>query len=122
MKILPLKTGDWLVIALGIFVVAWLFFGLWSNQPAGKVRIRSGDKVFATLSLNQDRQIEIVGPLGLSQIIIAHGKVRFKESPCHNQYCVHQGWLSGAGQAAACLPNRISIELLGDKRFDSLNY
>ncbi|MFM9913179.1 MAG: NusG domain II-containing protein [Methylophilaceae bacterium] len=117
-----LKVGDWLVLALSLLLVSWLFTSLWSNQPAGKARIRVGDKVYATLSLNQDRKLEIIGALGISQIEIERGKVRFVASPCHNQYCVHQGWLSRAGQAAVCLPNRVSIELLGEKRFDSLNY
>ena len=48
---------------------------------------------------------------------------RYTQSPCRNQYCVHQGWLSRAGQVAVCLPNQISLELLGgDKNYDSLNY
>ena len=111
-----------MILALSAALVLWLFTSLWSNQPASKVRIRTGDKIFATFSLNQDRTVQVAGPLGISQIIIQHGKVRFIESPCHNQYCVHQGWLSRAGQAAVCLPNRISVELLGEKRFDSLNY
>lgn len=117
-----LKIGDFLVLALSAALVLWLFTSLWSNQPASKVRIRTGDKIFATLSLNQDHTVQVTGPLGTSQIIIQHGKVRFIESPCRNQYCVHQGWLSRAGQAAVCLPNRVSVELLGEKRFDSLNY
>lgn len=110
------------MLALGLLVVFGLFAKLWNNQPAGKVRIRVGDKVYATLSLNQERSMEIMGALGVSQVVIAQGKVRFKQAPCGNQYCVHQGWLSHTGQAAVCLPNRVSLELLGEKRFDSLNY
>lgn len=120
---LGLLPGDWLVVALGVVAVALLFQTLWQFEPANKLRIRQGDSVYATLSLNQTRSLEISGPLGVSKISIANGKVRFEQSPCHNQYCVHQGWLSKAGQVAVCLPNRVSIEMLGaSKLYDSLNY
>ena len=63
------------------------------------------------------------GPLGDSRVVIAHGKARFLSAPCSNQYCVHQGWLSKVGQVAVCLPNQVSLELLGgSKPYDSLNY
>ena len=118
-----LLPGDLLVIGLSIIGVALLFHTLWQFEPANKLRIRQGDQVYATLSLDQVRTLEIPGPLGVSKVSIEQGKVRFEHSPCHNQYCVHQGWLSKMGQAAVCLPNQVSIELLGaDKLYDSLNY
>ena len=116
------KIGNLLVFMLALVLVIWLFAALWSNEPAGKVRIRNGDKIYATLSLNQQRTLEIHGALGVSRITIHNGQVRFESSPCRNQYCVHQGWLHRAGQVAICLPNHISIELLGKKSYDSLNY
>lgn len=120
---LGLLPGDWLVVALSLASVALLFHTLWHFDPASKLRIRQGDNVYATLSLDQERTLEISGPLGVSKISINRGKVRFEHSPCHNQYCVHQGWLNKAGQVAICLPNQVSIELLGaDKLYDSLNY
>jgi hypothetical protein len=118
-----LLLGDYLVVLLGLVLVVYLFKSLWHTEHAAKLQIRQGDKVFATFSLNQDRTIDVAGPLGNSRIVIQQGKARFLESPCSNQYCVHQGWLSHVGQAAICLPNRVSLELLGaDKPYDSLNY
>ena len=118
-----LLLGDYLIVLLGLVLVVYLFKTLWHAEHAAKLQIRQGEQVFATLSLNQDRVVEITGPLGTSTIEIKQGKVRFVSSPCANQYCVHQGWLHRAGQAAICLPNRVSLELLGAKKsYDSLNY
>ncbi|MGZ8251272.1 MAG: NusG domain II-containing protein [Methylophilaceae bacterium] len=115
--------GDWLVIAVSLLMIAILFKTLWHNERAAKLQIRQGSAIYATLSLDQERSLEIPGPLGKSRVVIAHGQVRFEHSPCNNQYCVHQGWLNRAGQVAICLPNRISLELLGAKKtYDSLNY
>lgn len=118
-----LLIGDWLVIAASASLVVMLFANLWHTEPASKLRIRQGDAVYATLSLNQKRVLDIDGPLGISKITIDNGRVRFEQSPCRNQYCVHQGWLHKAGQAAICLPNQVSLELLGsEKLYDSLAY
>jgi hypothetical protein len=118
-----LLIGDWLLLVAALAVVAWLFAALWHSEPAGKLLIRAGNRVFATMSLDQRRTLEVPGPLGVSRIIIEQGKVRFASSPCRNQYCVHQGWLTHAGQVAVCLPNRVSLELLGNEKiYDSINY
>ncbi|MDI1360755.1 NusG domain II-containing protein [Methylotenera sp.] len=116
-------AGDWLVLIASILCVIYLFQTLWTNEHAAKVQIRLGDKIYATYSLNQQREIHVHGKLGDATISIAQGKARFSKSPCHTQYCVHQGWLTHAGQAAICLPNQISLELLGEtKPYDTLNY
>jgi len=118
-----LLAGDWLVLIASTLCVIYLFQTLWTNEHAAKVQIRLGDKVYATYSLNQQREIHIHGKLGDVVISIAQGKARFTKSLCHTQYCVHQGWLTHAGQAAICLPNQVSLELLGEtKPYDTLNY
>ena len=115
--------GDWIVISAGLLLVVMLFLTLWHGERAAKLRIRQGNSIYATLSLDQERTLDISGPLGNTRIVIHQGQARFVSSPCRNQYCVHQGWLSRAGQVAICLPNQVSLELLGArKNYDSLNY
>ena len=115
--------GDWLILIASSLFIIMLFQNLWSHQHATKVQIRIADTIYGTYSLNQQREIRIQGPLGPATISIMHGKARFSQAPCHNQYCVHQGWLSRSGQAAICLPNQLSLVLLGETpHFDSLNY
>ena len=115
--------GDWLVIAVSIVAIIVLFQQFWSFAPASQLKIRQGSQIVGTYDLNQKRELHLNGPLGESIVVINNGQARFKHSPCPNQYCVHQGWLSRAGQAAICLPNQISLQLLGAKNsYDSLNY
>jgi hypothetical protein len=116
-------VGDWIVMIISLVAILFLFKTLWVNAPASKLQIRQGSQIIGTYDINQTKELHIHGPIGESQISIADGKVRFKQSPCTNQYCVHQGWLKKAGQVAICLPNQLSLQLLGeDKPYDSLNY
>jgi hypothetical protein len=118
-----LRIGDWFIVLMSLIVIGVLFQYLWSTSLAAKVQIRVNDKIYGTYSLSQQRTITVHGQLGDSIIQIARGSVRFIRSPCHAQYCVHQGWLKRAGQAAICLPNQITLELVGEKKlYDSLNY
>lgn len=119
----PMLIGDWCILIASVIVVILLFQALWSHEPATKVQIQVGNTIYGTYSLNQQRDIHLHGTFGDATITIMNGKARFSQSPCHNQYCVHQGWLSRSGQAAVCLPNQISLALIGETtQYDSLNY
>ncbi len=122
-NLLSLKKGDWLIVVLSLAAIALLFKTQWSDTPATKVEVRVSGHVYATYSLNIRRDIKVKGKIGETVIQIGQGKARFLHAPCRNQYCVHQSWLTRAGQVAICLPNQVVLELLGeDKLYDSLNY
>ncbi|OFZ66157.1 MAG: hypothetical protein A2V79_06585 [Betaproteobacteria bacterium RBG_16_56_24] len=118
-----IKPGDWLTLVLGSVCVMLLTLTLWSGDLADKAIIRSGGKIIREAPLSRDLQIEVPGPLGISVISIKQRKARITSDPSPRQYCVRQGWLQQAGEIALCLPNQVSVELVGSKRiYDSLNY
>ena len=116
-------SGDYLIFIIALAFLGWLFSHYWNWQAATRLQIHQGGQLIATLTLDQQRELSVSGPLGITRIEIDHGRARVHSSPCTNQYCVHQGWLSHAGQASFCLPNRVSIRLMGaSSSYDSLNY
>ena len=118
-----IRPGDWLTLLFGSIFVGLLALKLWSGDHADKAIIRSGGKIFREVPLSRDQQIEVRGPLGISVISIRQHKARIASDPGPRQYCVHQGWLQQAGEIALCLPNQVSIELVGSRKiYDSLNY
>ena len=118
-----LRPGDWLTLVLGCVLVAWLASSLWSGALPQKVIIRSGGQLFAEARLDQAQRIRVPGPLGESIVEIQAGRARVAADPSPRQLCVKQGWLSHAGDSALCLPNQLSVELIGmARRFDSLSY
>ncbi len=95
---------------------------LWAPGAPTNLIVRSGGKVFAELSLARDQALSVPGPLGESRVEIVKGRARVARDPSPRQYCVKQGWLEHPGEAALCLPNRLSIEIAGTRLYDSLNY
>lgn len=112
-----------MTLLLGGFFVVMLTLKLWNGDIAEKAIIRTGGKIFQEIPLSRDLRIEVPGPLGISIINIQQRKARVASDPSPRQYCVRQGWLKQAGEIALCLPNQVSLELVGSrKRYDSLNY
>jgi hypothetical protein len=122
-KLRDIRPGDWLTLALGSVFVVFITLRLWTGELADKAIIRSGGKLFREVPLSRDQTIAVPGPLGISMITIEKRRVRIASDPSPRQYCVRQGWLQQAGEIALCLPNQVSVELVGShKRYDSLNY
>lgn len=113
-----LRPGDWLVLAGGAALVAFLFGQV--GAAGDRVAIKQGGRLFLETTARLDRSIAVPGPLGITQVEIRAGRVRVAADPGPQQICVRQGWLS-PGQTALCLPNRVSVER-GASVYDSLNY
>lgn len=117
------RPGDWAVAAAAALAVAASFPLLWSGGVAERAVVRSAGRVVAELPLARDQTLAVPGPLGESVVTVRDGRARVESDPGPRQYCVRQGWLARAGDTALCLPNQVSVELVGRSRaYDSLSY
>jgi hypothetical protein len=117
---------DHLIILLAIA----LLIGLYSRYWLGITNTADYALLFAPnsppqrIDLRHDQQLHIQGYLGESVIEVKNHQIRFLTSPCQGKHCIHAGWLKTQGDFAACLPNRISIELHHTQTtdFDAISY
>lgn len=119
-----LHWGDWLILLSGLgLVLTLMLHGWWHGTPGEQLLIRQNGHVFMTTALTGRKMIDVPGPLGITRIELEHGRARVLSDPGPRQVCVRQGWLSRAGEAAICLPNRTSLEITGSTPlYDSLDY
>lgn len=119
-----MTRADRILLVLVVGAMPFLYFHIWFSDGTAKfLLISSDDDAEVTELLTPDRLLRITGPLGESVVEVKDGRTRFLSSPCLNQVCVHSGWLSGAVSITACLPNRISLTLVGQHpRFDAINF
>ena len=118
-----IRRGDWLVLTMGLAVVAGLVSHYWMGVPGQRLVIKRGGEVFLTASLARAFSVNVPGPLGITQVEVLNQRARVRSDPSPRQLCVHQGWISHEGEAAICLPNQVSVEIVGRvRRYDSLNY
>lgn len=116
---------DSLIIAIALASLPLLYLQFWGPTHRGtEVDIVVGNQAKQRYSLLRNQTLTINGKLGDSIIHIKNGKAAFIESPCSNKQCIHSGWLDRNGDTTACLPNRITLSVVGDgiARFDSVNF
>ena len=119
-----LRRADYLVILFAVLLLPYLYITLWGNGSYGEqVVIRSANQPPQYYPLYENRRITIAGALGKSVIEIKDGRVRFIEAPCQNKLCILSGWLRHDGELAACIPNGVTVSVVGrDNRFDAINF
>lgn len=118
-----IKKAD--IILFIILIIAGLGLSYWSvfGSTAGeKVLVSVNGKLYGTYSLNENRTITIKENNHTNKITIKDGKVQMTFSDCKNQVCVKDGSISKTSQSIVCLPNRVSIEISGEKgEYDAIS-
>lgn len=118
-----IRPGDIVILLAGAALVAVLAARVYTAGAPDVVRITQGESDPMDYPAWEDREIAVAGPRGETVIEIRDGRVRVLRSPCRQKLCIRAGWLETAGDAAACVPNRVSVLLLGgDPRFDAINF
>ena len=119
-----ITKGDVVLLGFALAILSGVFMTLWSSDGHGaEVVVYVEGKRWARLNLFQNQELHVPGVLGNSHIRVFDGRIRFIDSPCPNKICVHTGWLTQGGENATCLPNQVSLQILGsDPRFDSINF
>lgn len=101
-----------LVLATGLYL--WTLL-----RPAGTTVIIEQDGmelrrvVFSALTESETVQ------LGEVVIEVSRDGARFVSSPCPDQVCVEAGTVSRAGASAVCLPEHVSLRVIGGDGPDS---
>ena len=118
-----LRVMDFVFVAAVAGVIVFLFLRLGRNSDDSKKNLvvqssAGGEFVFP---LDRDGLYEVPGSLGKSVIEVKDGKARFVDSPCPNRTCVQQGFISVAGQWAACLPNNVLLMIQGSAKKGSVD-
>lgn len=110
--------GDFFVIGTCVILAVVIAILLLMGTATGKSRrlvISQNGEVIREIELNSssgEEFIEIDGHYH-NVIVVSGSEAGFVDSDCPNQDCVHSGMISKAGQVAACLPNRVILEIKG---------
>ena len=116
--------GDLVVIALCAALVAASAALL---APPGGIAhtalVETADGRRSALPLDRDARLAVRGRRGTSVVEVRDGRARFLDSDCPQKLCVRAGWLARAGETAACVPNGVSLTLVGDDpAYDALTF
>lgn len=101
-------------VVLGLIITSFiLMFTLRKNNDL-YVNIYKESNILYSISIKEDKIIELDGIESHMIIEIKDESVRVKESGCHNQICVNVGFVKNYGETITCMPNLVYVKV-GDK-------
>ncbi len=121
----PLKIGDKLVVVFVIVLSVIFAFSFFGKSASSKVlEIKADSAVYKKIPLNgQSLEVPVQSNEGHLIVEVQNDRVRVVDSTCKDHLCVKQGWIDRVGESIVCLPNRISVSIIGGASgIDSTTY
>lgn len=107
-------------IILSILLAAGIIWGGYErmlHSPAQQAVIEYNGKTVKTISLSENREFSLdEDPTVHFQI--KDGAIAFVNASCPDKICENTGFLSKAGQTAACLPKKVLLKVIGPDKQD----
>jgi hypothetical protein len=112
-----IKQNDFKLIALLLLIASILFLSSQLiNQEGNRVNIIVDGDSFDTYPLHSSHEVSIEDLRAGKLIIkIESGFVWVTHSTCPDRLCVKHRKINKTGESIICLPNRVAIEITGDR-------
>ncbi len=120
MTLLKQYGKDLTIIAAAILAVLILFvirsaaYQDEGGKKDAKVVITTGDEVYGTYPLYEDRVVEVKTPHGQNTVTINGGSVWVSDASCRDEICIGTGKIRSPGKSIVCLPNRVSVSIVSE--------
>jgi len=114
-----LVPGDYLLIVFILFLAGAIHVLLHQNVAQGETAIVSvnGEEVYR-LSLKEIHDIPILGTIDTVHVQTNGSQIWLHGSPCPYKICEKMGKIHLAGELIVCVPNRVLVRILPQKRDD----
>ncbi|MBN2325179.1 MAG: NusG domain II-containing protein [Spirochaetes bacterium] len=108
-----LRPGDCAIVAIAVSLIV-VFSCRYFFASSGGARIEiTAPSYDDSFSLEENRVVDVSGPLGITRVVIRDGEVWVSESPCKQKICVKMGHKHRVGDQIICIPNRVLVEIVG---------
>ena len=82
------------------------------RREGKSVRVEQDGRTVAVYSLSRNGEYPLNG--GTNILVIQDGAAYIREADCPDKTCVRAGRLTHVGESAVCLPNRVSVTVIGE--------
>ncbi|HUT65337.1 MAG TPA: NusG domain II-containing protein [Spirochaetota bacterium] len=108
------KIGDFVIIAAVVIFILFFFYRNVLSKPAGRRVEITAQAYENSFFLDEDRVVEVEGPLGITEVLISDGEAWVRSSPCREKICIKMGRIKRVSEQVVCIPNRVVVEVVGE--------
>jgi hypothetical protein len=108
------KIGDLVIITAVVIFILFFFYRNVLSKPAGRRVEITAQRYENIFLLDEDRIVEVEGPLGITEVVIREGEVWVRSSPCREKICIKMGRVKRVSEQVVCIPNRVVVEVVGE--------
>lgn len=123
-----MKRGDKAMTILFLILLLLLstlyFVRYFNSQENLTAEVLSNGELIRKINLKKDsaEKFVITYKNGENIICVEEGKIAVISATCPDKDCVRRGWLKKRGDSAVCLPNRLSIRIIGAAEVDAVTF
>ena len=119
-----MKKSD--IVIIGLVLLIAFGFILFNNYKSDLFKdeqktaiIQVEGEIYKTVPLTKDEQtIEVKTNLGTNIIKIHDDGVEIIDADCPDKVCVDTGFVESYGASIVCLPNKLIVEVKGEKKVE----
>ncbi len=82
-----------------------------SQKEGGAVVVAVNGDEIGRYSLSINGQYLLNG--GTNTLVIENGRAKVSDADCPDKLCVKEGWVQYTGQCITCLPNKLTVTVVG---------
>ena len=110
------RRNDIFLVAGALLLALVIWLGVLLSRSGGAYAVVSVDGCeVSRYPLPQNTEVVIGDGDTYNLLIIQDGKAWVSKASCPDGLCVTQGTVEYSGQSIICLPNRVTVEILGGK-------
>lgn len=111
-----LKNDLVLLLSLLLLGAIGLFFVSPKKLMGSEVKVTVDGKVTGVYELSLNQEIEIKSEDGINNLVIEDGNAYISFANCPDLYCKKHQKISRVGETIVCLPHKVVIEIVGEKK------
>lgn len=108
------SRSDFIPVIIIIVLAVGAYFLFTCGQSGNYAEILADNTVIKRVDLSQDSEFSLEGYEGVT-FSVKDGAISFVSSDCPDKICVRTGYIKNRGQSAVCLPNRLTVRIVGSE-------
>ena len=87
---------------------------IFSSNDGKSAAIKIEGEVIENISLSKETTIKVSNSSGYNLIKVSEGAISIIEADCPDKICIKSGKIKNSGEAIACVPHNLIIEIGSD--------